>query len=403
MKLINENITERFDDFKDYYERIPEEEQEHTDLATKLYDTLSDAGYTVYGRETGEGYEISKKFEKNLEKAKKICSDMNIPCHTEQHRDRYYLVIDLDGIDYERVVESLKNDEIDQFFKLAKRMDIKTMKDLDMALNEPEAYNKDGKKKASELNQLRALAKGMKLGHRDYSKHEYEPRPEEGESEPVTESIDKEELLSHAPEFRYQLLDRLKSDCDYYLGYGNRDVRHLWALNPEDQIEAMRILYNSFPDDQKPEWLTLDDIDNYASKMIIKEEPVQECITEDAEETAELTTPDIETSEASEVEIESGLVTIINDLINDENEAINGYESAIVNLEIAGKGDLTDAIREILSDEQKHVGSLQVILNEIKPGTQTEIEAGKEETLDILNNESEPEEVVNIDSIETIG
>ena len=31
--------------------------------------------------------------------------------------------------------------------------------------------------------------------------------------------------------FRYQLLGRLQADCEYYLNYGNRNIRRLWAGN----------------------------------------------------------------------------------------------------------------------------------------------------------------------------
>ena len=40
-------------------------------------------------------------------------------------------------------------------------------------------------------------------------------------------------LLEHDDTFRYQLLDRLRMDCDYYLGYGNRNPRYLWAGSVE--------------------------------------------------------------------------------------------------------------------------------------------------------------------------
>ena len=69
-------------------------------------------------------------------------------------------------------------------------------------------------------------------------------------------------------EHDYQLLGRLQMDCDYYLGYGNRYEKHLWAGNVKDQIEKMKELYNSFADDEKPEWLTYDDILNYEKEMM---------------------------------------------------------------------------------------------------------------------------------------
>ncbi|APU87341.1 LPD11 domain-containing protein [Clostridium botulinum] len=68
--------------------------------------------------------------------------------------------------------------------------------------------------------------------------------------------------------FKYQLLDRLRIDCEYYLGYGNRNVNHLWANNEKEQIEKMKELYNSFPDNEKPEWLTYEQILQYERLMI---------------------------------------------------------------------------------------------------------------------------------------
>ncbi len=71
--------------------------------------------------------------------------------------------------------------------------------------------------------------------------------------------------------FRYQMLDRLRSDCKYYLGYGNRSANALWARgNEAGQILHMVALYQSFPDDKKPEWLTADDIENFAVQMLGK-------------------------------------------------------------------------------------------------------------------------------------
>jgi hypothetical protein len=65
----------------------------------------------------------------------------------------------------------------------------------------------------------------------------------------------------------YQLLDRLRSDCDYYLGNGNRSEKHLWAGNVDAQIKKMKELWNSFPKDAKPEWLSMNDILTYEKKM----------------------------------------------------------------------------------------------------------------------------------------
>lgn len=68
--------------------------------------------------------------------------------------------------------------------------------------------------------------------------------------------------------FNYMMLDRLKMDCNYYLGNGNRNKNRLWAGNEEDQINEMKKLYNSFDDNKKPEWLTWEDILNFENEMI---------------------------------------------------------------------------------------------------------------------------------------
>ena len=72
--------------------------------------------------------------------------------------------------------------------------------------------------------------------------------------------------------FRYSLLSRLESDCKYFLGNGNRNERHLWAGSVEKQIAKMRELYNSFAEDEKPEWLTLEQIDDYERRMLSNED-----------------------------------------------------------------------------------------------------------------------------------
>ena len=72
--------------------------------------------------------------------------------------------------------------------------------------------------------------------------------------------------------FEYMLLSRLQSDCEYYLkgGIGGENARHdkhLWAGNVTDQIAKMRELYAVFPEDAKPEWLTLEEIAEFEKEM----------------------------------------------------------------------------------------------------------------------------------------
>lgn len=66
---------------------------------------------------------------------------------------------------------------------------------------------------------------------------------------------------------KYMLLSRLRMDCNYFLGYGNRSETILWAGNVADQIAKMKELWHMFPDDLKPEWCTLQDIENFEKLM----------------------------------------------------------------------------------------------------------------------------------------
>ena len=84
---------------------------------------------------------------------------------------------------------------------------------------------------------------------------EHELLAEEPAAEPIPSG--------HADEYR--LVGRLKADCDYFLGAGGRAEKHLWAGNVREQIAKMRELYALLP--EKPEWLTMEDIDRYAQRM----------------------------------------------------------------------------------------------------------------------------------------
>jgi NAD(P)H-flavin reductase len=68
--------------------------------------------------------------------------------------------------------------------------------------------------------------------------------------------------------FNYQMLSRLQQDCEYYLGYGYRCKKHLYYKDEQEHIDEMKKLYNSFSDDEKPEWLTWEEIEAYEKQMI---------------------------------------------------------------------------------------------------------------------------------------
>lgn len=73
-------------------------------------------------------------------------------------------------------------------------------------------------------------------------------------------------LDSNDPSFNYGMLSRLQSDCEYYLGYGNRCTKYLWAEDEQTHIDIMRALYDKVP--ESPEWLTKEQIDSYEQRMV---------------------------------------------------------------------------------------------------------------------------------------
>lgn len=82
-----------------------------------------------------------------------------------------------------------------------------------------------------------------------------------------------QEILGKGESFRYMLLNRMAMDCDYYLGYGNRRAKYLWAQSEREQIDVMKAIWDSFPPEGKPGWLTFEGILDYEKKMIPEETP----------------------------------------------------------------------------------------------------------------------------------
>ena len=81
-----------------------------------------------------------------------------------------------------------------------------------------------------------------------------------------------EEVLQHDLKFRYMLLGRLQADCEYYLGFGNKSSRRLWAGSEKTQIEYMTKIHDSFLENEKPEWLTMEQIKEYSNAMEVTQE-----------------------------------------------------------------------------------------------------------------------------------
>lgn len=83
--------------------------------------------------------------------------------------------------------------------------------------------------------------------------------------------LTKEEFLKDIGTMnRYALLDRMRTDCTYVIHMCKCNpvaYKYLWAGEPQKQIAYMRYLWESFPEDEKPEWMKYSEIDEYESKL----------------------------------------------------------------------------------------------------------------------------------------
>lgn len=84
--------------------------------------------------------------------------------------------------------------------------------------------------------------------------------------------------------FLYQLLDRMKSDCQYYFGNGRIYGAHLWGREEKRHIAYMKEIWESFSPSEKPEWLTYEDILAYERRLDSRYKLQQDVLDEIASE-----------------------------------------------------------------------------------------------------------------------
>ncbi len=80
--------------------------------------------------------------------------------------------------------------------------------------------------------------------------------------------------------FNYMMLSRLQMDCNSYLGNSNSggNAKHLWAQSVEAQITEMKRLWNLFSEDEKPQWITLEEINQFEVDMLAREKMIVTCV-----------------------------------------------------------------------------------------------------------------------------
>jgi hypothetical protein len=132
--------------------------------------------------------------------------------------------------------------------------------------------------------------------------------------------------------------------------------------------------------------------DNYAlvdttlNKMI----NVRKGLVEDVEVKVDSVNSTEKVPEAPKTPEDTGIATILNNLIIDEWEAINGYNSAIATLVDIGKTDGIDVLKDIVNEENVHVGQLQKVLETVAPNV-TSIGEGEAEAEEQLEDKGGPD------------
>lgn len=82
-----------------------------------------------------------------------------------------------------------------------------------------------------------------------------------------------------------------------------------------------------------------------------------------------------------------GMATVLSDLIKDEYEAIDGYNTAIATAKAEGFGDMIKVLTDIQAEENIHIGQLQELMKMVDPNA-SKIEDGTVEAEEILSNPS---------------
>ena len=97
------------------------------------------------------------------------------------------------------------------------------------------------------------------------------------------------------------------------------------------------------------------------------------------------------TEETPEPGPEAGIASLVNKLIIDEWEAIQGYNDAIVAAETEGYSDIANVLRDIANEENLHVGQLEQVMQQLSPNAES-INQGEVEADEQLSTTTETSE-----------
>ena len=122
-----------------------------------------------------------------------------------------------------------------------------------------------------------------------------------------------------------------------------------------------------------------------------KEESDENNIAESFEDEHLGTSAETSVESTPQLGSDSGMATLLNSLIIDEWEAIQGYNDAIVTAETEGFSDIAKVLRDIVNEENLHIGQLEQCMKKLSPNAES-IDQGKVEAEEQLNTTTETSE-----------
>lgn len=81
----------------------------------------------------------------------------------------------------------------------------------------------------------------------------------------ILNPLSEREKRMKAFKFDYMMLDRMRIDCEYYKSAEHFNNSH--ASTIRETIEEMKRIWNKFPKDLKPNWITYEQILGYEKKF----------------------------------------------------------------------------------------------------------------------------------------
>lgn len=134
-----------------------------------------------------------------------------------------------------------------------------------------------------------------------------------------------------------------------------------------------------------------------------EEEPVaeqdgtQDAITGDVDDTVLDGSDDLSDAELEAKGVDTGILNTLRSLIQDEYEAIDGYNNAVqMLLELDKYEPVGEVLRHIMLEEYSHIGELQKCLAELDPEAFQNLDLGEEDAAEMLDLEPEEEDASDL-------